>query len=138
MLEWLETGGTVNANGFCDTLHKLKTAIKNRRHGLLSKGVILLPDNDRHVAKVCKDLMKHFQWEVLHHPPYSPKLSPCNFHVFGPLKEALKGRRFTDNDKVQETVEEWFRTQPKTSFADGIHRLMDQWDTCFNQQGVYV
>jgi len=31
-----------------------------------------------------------------------------------------------------------FRTQPKTYFADGIHRLVDQWDTCFNQQGDYV
>jgi len=28
--------------------------------------------------------------------------------------------------------------QPKTFFADGIHRLVDQWDTCFNQQGDYV
>ena len=61
MLEWLETGSTVNANRFCDTLRKLKTAIKNRRRGLLSKGVILLQDNARpHVAKVCKDLMQHF------------------------------------------------------------------------------
>ena len=32
----------------------------------------------------------------------------------------------------------WFRTQPKTFFADGIHRLVDQWDTFFNQQGDYV
>jgi len=33
---------------------------------------------------------------------------------------------------------QWFRTQAKTFFADGIHRLVDQWDTCFNQQGDYV
>jgi hypothetical protein len=70
-------------------------------------------------------------------PPYSTGLSPCDFHVFGPLKKALKGRRFTDKDEVQENVEEWFRTHPKTFFADGI-RLVDQWDTCFNQQGDYV
>jgi len=57
MLEWLEMGGTVNANRFCDSLRKLKTAITNHRHGLLSKEVILLQDNAcPHVAKVCKDL----------------------------------------------------------------------------------
>jgi len=62
MLEWLETGGIVNANRFCDTVRKLKTAIKNRRRGLLSKGVILLQDNAHpHVAKVCKDLMQYFR-----------------------------------------------------------------------------
>jgi len=112
MLEWLETGGTVNANRFCDTLRKMKTAIKNRRGGLLSKGVILLQDNARpHVADVCKDLIQHFRWEVVHNlpPPYSPELSPCDFHA---TKKAVKERRFTDNDDVRDTVEEWFRTQP--------------------------
>ena len=138
MLEWLETGGTVNANRYCDTFHELKTAIKNRRRGMLSKGVIMLQDNARpHVAKVSKDLLQHFRWEVLHHPPYSTDLSPCDFHVFGPLKKPLKGHRFTDNDEVRETVE-WFRTQPKPLFTDGIHHLVDQGDTCFNHQGDYV
>ena len=42
------------------------------------------------------------------------------------------------NDEVWETFEEWFRTQPKTFFADGIHRIVDQWDNCFKQQGDYV
>jgi hypothetical protein len=65
-------------------------------------------------------------------------MSPCDFHVFGPLKKALKGRQFTDNDEVRETVKEWFRTQPKTFFPDGIHRFVDQCDTCFTQQGDYV
>ena len=67
-------------------------------------------------------------------PSYSPDLSPWDFLVFGSLKKALKRRQFTENDEVRETVEEWFHTQPKT-FADGIHRLMDQWETRFNQQG---
>ena len=92
MLERFETGGTVNANRFCDTLRKLKTAIKNRRRGRTSKGVSLLHDNARpHVAKVCKVLLHHFRWEVLHHPPYGPYLSPCDFHVFGPLKKSTEG-----------------------------------------------
>jgi len=32
---------------------------------------------------------------VLAHPPYSPDLGPSDYHQFGPLKEALRGRRFT-------------------------------------------
>jgi hypothetical protein len=68
----------------------------------------------------------------------SPPLQPRPVALRFPCVRALKGRRFTDNDEVRETVEEWFRTQPKTFFADGIHRLVDQWDTCFNQQGDYV
>jgi len=37
---------------------------------ILSKGVIMLQDDARsHLARVCKDLMQHFRWEVLHPPP---------------------------------------------------------------------
>jgi hypothetical protein len=27
------------------------------------------------------------------HPPYSPDLAPSDYHLFGPLKEALSGMR---------------------------------------------
>jgi hypothetical protein len=27
--------------------------------------------------------------EYFSHPPYSPELAPSDFHVFGPLKEAM-------------------------------------------------
>ena len=92
MLEWLETGGTVNANRFCDTLRKLKTAIKNRRCGLLSKGVILLQDNAcPHVAKVCEDLMQHFRWEVLHHPPLQPRPVALRFPCVRATKKSTEG-----------------------------------------------
>jgi hypothetical protein len=63
------------------------------------------------------------------------RITTLRFPCVQATKKALKGRRFTDNDEVRETVEEWFCTQPKSFFADGIHRLVDQWDTCFNQQG---
>jgi len=33
-------------------------------------------------------------WTALEHPPYSPDLSPCDYHMFGPLKEALGGTAF--------------------------------------------
>jgi hypothetical protein len=32
------------------------------------------------------------------HPPYSPDLAPSDFHLFGPLKDALRGRRFADTN----------------------------------------
>jgi hypothetical protein len=38
-----------------------------------------------------RDKLKEFHWETLQHPPYSPHLSPCDYHLFGPLKEALGG-----------------------------------------------
>ena len=40
-------------------------------------------------------------FECLPHPPYSPDLAPSDFHVFGPLKEAMGGKSFRSNEEVQ-------------------------------------
>ncbi len=37
-------------------------------------------------------------WTVLPHPAYSPDLAPSDFHIFGPLKDYLRGQRFEDDD----------------------------------------
>lgn len=76
---------------------KLKSAIRIKRRGLLSKDVALLHDNV-HVHTF--DTFKNLRSEMLEHPPYSPDLVPSYYHLFGPLKEALWGRRFASDKEV--------------------------------------
>ena len=45
LIEFLPQGSTINSAQYCSTLTKLRKAIKNKRLGLLSQGVILLHDN---------------------------------------------------------------------------------------------
>jgi len=56
----------------------------------------------------------------MEHTAYSPDLAPSDFHLSGPLKNALRGRRFSCDDVVKAAVHQWLHTQPKTFFADGI------------------
>lgn len=48
-------------------------------------------------------------WSLLPHGPYSPDLAHSDFHLFGPLKEALRGRRFAKYDELKHGVREEFR-----------------------------
>jgi len=65
----------------------------------------------------------------MEHPTCSPDLAPSDFHLFGPLKNALRGRRFScDDDDVKAAVHQWLRAQPKTFFADGIKTLVGRWE----------
>jgi hypothetical protein len=65
----------------------------------------MLHDNARsHAAHATWDTLRHFGWGVLDHPPYRPDPSPCDCHVFGPLKKTLKGRRFNSDEVVREAV----------------------------------
>jgi hypothetical protein len=38
------------------------------------------------------------------HPPYSPDLSPCDFWLFGFLKESMKGVEFSTDDQLLEVI----------------------------------
>jgi len=116
MAPWFWNLWKRNANRFCDTLRKLKEAIKNRRSGLLSKVVILYQDNFRHhVADVCKYLMPHLQSEILHHTPYSPELSPCDFHVFGPLKKHWNDAGSHKTMRSEKSLKNFSATKPRLS-----------------------
>jgi histone-lysine N-methyltransferase SETMAR len=52
----------------------------------------------------------------MEHPAYSLDLAPSDFHLFEPLKEALRGRRFSCDDDVKAAVHQWLRVQPKIFF----------------------
>jgi len=66
------------------------------------------------------------EWTVLPHPPYSPDLAPSNFHVFGSLLYALRGRRCPE-DELKLDV----RIQRRIIIRDNVYCL-HLWATCFN------
>ena len=74
----------------------------------------------------------------MEHPAYSSDLAPSDFHLIGPLKEALGWRRFSCDDDVKAAVHQWLRAQPKIFFADGIKKLVGRWKICIAKQGDYV
>jgi len=90
----------------------------------LTKGVLLLHDNARpHTAHLTINTIRQLNWEVLEHPAYSPDLAPSDFHLFGPLKNALRGRRFAADDEVKEAVHDWLRSQPQNLFPTALRSL---------------
>ncbi|GFG29811.1 hypothetical protein Cfor_02784, partial [Coptotermes formosanus] len=49
----------------------------------------------RHTAKQIQDL----KLGMLHHTAYSPDLALSGFHLFWPLKDALRGRHFRSDEE---------------------------------------
>jgi hypothetical protein len=45
--------------------------------------------------------MAKMGWTVLHHPAHSPDHAPSNYYLFGPVKDALRGRHFADDNEVK-------------------------------------
>jgi len=139
LVEFQERGTTVNASSYCSLLERLKTAIRTKRKGLLTQGVILLHDNARpHTARRTLETVEQLGLEVLPHPPYSPDLAPSDYHLFGPMKKMLGAQKFASDTEVQSVVCQWLGQQPASFFASGIQKLVDRWDKCLNKLGGYV
>ena len=63
-------------------LKKLRCAIQNKRHGMLSATILLFHDNTQpHSAAQTQDLITSFKWEQMDHPLYSPDLVPSDYHL---------------------------------------------------------
>ena len=104
LVEFQERGTTVNASSYCSLLERLKTAIRTKRKGLLTQGVILLHDNDRpHTARLTLETVEQLGLKVLPHPPYSPDLAASDYHLFGPMKKMLRGQKFASDTEVRQS-----------------------------------
>jgi hypothetical protein len=96
-------------------------------------------DNARpHTANRMRELLWHYNWEVLDHPPYHTDLALSDFHLFGPLKKHLVGRQFATDSEVQQTVMSWLQVLHTDFVYAGIDALVYQWDKYLRKDGDYV
>ena len=74
-------------------------------------------DNARlHTACTTVATITDLHFECLPHPPYPPDLAPSDFHMFGPLKKAMRGKKFPFDEEVRHGVHEWLRGLLKNFF----------------------
>jgi len=88
---------TVNSDAYIGTLQKLKQRYRRVRPNRNPGDMLIQHDNARpHTSLRTQEAIAKFGWTVLPHSPYSPDLAPSDFHLFGPLKVALRGTRFEE------------------------------------------
>jgi hypothetical protein len=64
----------------------------------------MLHDNaSPHTATHSVESLRQLKFEVWKHPPYSLDLPP-DCRLFGPLKDALRGRHFASDQEVKKAV----------------------------------
>ena len=108
---------------YANLLDQLRTAIREKRRGKLSKGVLLQQDNGRvHICKVAMDAVEQNRYELIPHPAYSPDLAPSDFFLFPNLKKDIRGINFRSDEEVVTAVQEWVNGKDPDFFqfwADG-------------------
>ena len=139
MLDFLLKRSTITGVYYANLLDQLKTVIREKRRGKLSKDVLLQQNNARvHTCKVAMDAVEQNGYELIPYPAYSPDLAPCDFFLFPNLKKNIHGLHFPSDEEVVTAVEEWVNGNNPDFFSSGLMALEHRWSKCITLEGNYI
>jgi len=139
MVDYLPRGHTMTGEYYAGLMWKLRDQIKEKRRGMLAKGVLLLHDNARvHTCKTSKDTIMTCGYELIPHAPYSPDLAPSDYYLFPNLKNDKRSIEFESDNEVQEWVKRWIGSKSEDFFAKGIDGLLPRLEECIALRGNYL
>lgn len=139
LVDYLPQRTTMTGSYYGNVLKNLRQAVKEKRRGMLSRGVLLLHDNaPAHMSRLAQSVVKDIGFDQLSHPPYSPDLAPSDFYLFRHLKKHLRGTRFFDDDELKQAAESYLDSMPEDFYFAGINELFDRCRKCIDVKGDYV
>ena len=138
-LELLEPGHTITAEVYCQQLERLKLAIDQKRPALANRrGVVFHHDNARpHTARITKQKLEEFGWELLPQPPYSPDIAPSDYHLFRSMQHYLDGKSFRNVGDVRNFLTSYFEEKEEDFYRRGIEVLPERWEKVIANNGQY-
>jgi histone-lysine N-methyltransferase SETMAR len=81
--------------------------------------------------------LRQLGYETLPHPPYSPDLSPPDYHFFKYLDSFLSEKRFANQTDVENAFKEFVESRNSEFFQTGINKLVSRWQKCVDSNGSY-
>ncbi|XP_060523192.1 histone-lysine N-methyltransferase SETMAR-like [Cylas formicarius] len=147
-MQWVEKGGsapqkpescqTVNGKFYIEVLKRLKARVFRARPELAERGWVLHHDNaPAHSSFAVRDFLTKNGIPTLPHPPYSPDLAPCDFHLFPQLKSYLKGNRYDGVEEVQRVTTRVLRDLSSGGFRGCFQWWIQRWRRCIELEGDY-
>ncbi|XP_065663076.1 histone-lysine N-methyltransferase SETMAR-like [Hydra vulgaris] len=136
---FLNPGETITAEKYCQQIDEMHQKLRCMCPRLVNmKGPILLHDNARlHVAQPTLQKLNALGYETLPHPPYSPDLSPTDYHFFKHLDNFLHKECFKSRDDVKTTFDDFITSRTSEFYATGINKLVSRWQKCVDCNGSY-
>jgi histone-lysine N-methyltransferase SETMAR len=78
-------------------------------------------DNARpHTARLTLEKIEKMVWEILPRPPYSPDLAPSDCHLFGFVKNQMRGQNYETNETLLAAVRQCLRAA-ETEYSNFQH-----------------
>ena len=109
----LDPGETITAEKYCRQIDEMHQKLQRMCPTLVNmKGPILFHDNARpHVAQLTLLKQNEMGYETLPHPPYSPDLSPTDYHFYKHLDNFLREKCFKSRDDAESAFNDFIASR---------------------------
>jgi histone-lysine N-methyltransferase SETMAR len=126
-VEFLPMGQKYNSQFFTETvLPSIDKKLPECHPKSPTTAAHLHVDNAKpHTSKISIEKIEELGFILVPQPPYSPNLAPCDFFLFGYLKQHLEGKHFTREDQMIAAVRDVFdKIRLQT-----LQNVMDDWQS---------
>jgi hypothetical protein len=139
-VEFLPMGQKDNLQFFAETvLRSSKKKLAECRPQLRIIAAHLHFDNAKpHTSKMSIEKIEKLGFILVPQLPYFPDLAPCDFLLFGCLKQHLEEKHFTREDEMIATVREVFYKIPLQMFQNVMDDCQYRWRRCIQLGGEFL
>ncbi len=141
--EFMEVGGTIQSEDYCEVLARLREKIRRKRPHLwvMQDGwrrFLLHHDNATpHTSTFTLACIGENNMEMIPHPPYSPDLAPNDYFLHPEIKAQMRGNVYRNIQEVQAAANRIMRNIPVEKFKNAIKDLPVRWAKYVQAQGEY-
>ena len=139
VVDALDRKASMNTSYLCDTIFEKAIAwCQNKRKVSGATSFIFHMDNARsHTSKATCEYMTEHGMDRMPHPPYSPDLAPCDFFLFGYIKNRLIGSEFTTRDEALEKINDILNEIPEKTLVGTFREWMRRLEDVIKSGGEY-
>jgi len=87
---------------------------------------------------VTRQKLRELGWEVLMHPPYSPDLTPSDYHLFLSMANNFASEKFASREACENRLSQFFANRDEGFYERGIMELPSKWQQVIEQNGAYL
>ena len=127
-----------NSNYACLLIDKLKGNVNWFYPFVGATGMMLHWDNaSSHKSLITRNKIESVGFIEVEHPPYSPDIAPCDFFLFGYIKNKLKGNVFNTSNELKVAIEKVVMGISTNTIQNVFLEWKIRLDTVINNGGEY-
>jgi hypothetical protein len=116
---------------YTETLNKLRLRMRRFRPDRNTTDVLLLHDNARPQISL---RTWGTRGTFLPHPAHSPDLAHFKYRLFGPVRDALRGRHFADDNELKQSFSDALRSRGREFCNTGTKLLTQRWQNVLKME----